>query len=143
MKGRLIIEIISFMLILLFTYAAVSKLMQWQQFASALGRMPFFKNIPVFMAIGLPTTELIVAGLLFIPRTKIIGFYASLALMLLFTGYLGYMVLFVPALPCSCGGVLSLLTWRQHIVFNLFFIALATIGCRLMTIKNNSTVLLQ
>jgi len=31
-------------------------------------------------------------------------------------------------LPCSCGGVIQQLSWTQHIVFNLIFIAAGGIG---------------
>jgi hypothetical protein len=31
-------------------------------------------------------------------------------------------------LPCSCGGIISSLSWRQHIIFNGVFILLAITG---------------
>lgn len=38
------------------------------------------------------------------------------------------MMSFSKRLPCSCGGVIALLSWKQHIAFNLFFLSLAVIG---------------
>ncbi len=46
----------------------------------------------------------------------------------LFAGYIGYMLVFVKHLPCSCGGVLQGLSWGQHLLFNLLFLLLAVMG---------------
>jgi hypothetical protein len=48
--------------------------------------------------------------------------------MLLFTGYIFIMLKYSSYLPCSCGGVLSNMSWKQHFVFNLAFSALALAG---------------
>jgi hypothetical protein len=45
-----------------------------------------------------------------------------------FTLYIGYMVSFAEKLPCSCGGVISKMTWNQHLVFNIFFTLLSLLG---------------
>jgi putative oxidoreductase len=52
--------------------------------------------------------------------------------MLLFTFYILYMLLFEKHLPCSCGGVLKEMTWKQHLVFNLFFTAIAFTGLKIL-----------
>jgi hypothetical protein len=38
------------------------------------------------------------------------------------------MVLTSANLPCSCGGVIQQLSWKQHIVFNISFIVLGIAG---------------
>jgi hypothetical protein len=40
------------------------------------------------------------------------------------------MLLFTPKLPCSCGGVLKNLSWKEHLMFNFCFTAIAFIGWR-------------
>jgi hypothetical protein len=62
------------------------------------------------------------------PRTRKLGLYISLGLMMAFTGYISYMMIFIPDLPCSCGGVISKMTWGQHLIFNVFFMLLALTG---------------
>jgi len=32
------------------------------------------------------------------------------------------MFIVAPEMPCSCGGVIELLSWNQHVVFNGVFI---------------------
>jgi hypothetical protein len=49
--------------------------------------------------------------------------------MTIFTIYIGaIMAGFFINVPCSCGGLIQSLTWGEHLLFNLFFIALAFIA---------------
>jgi methylamine utilization protein MauE len=128
---RWIPDIICGLLILLFTYAAISKLRDGQHFQVVLDQMPLIKHVAGFISVALPVTELVVTALLFLPPTRLLGLYASFGLMLVFTLYISFMILFAPHLPCSCGGFLQKLNWTQHLVFNLFFIALSASAIKL------------
>ncbi len=128
MKRNLIIEIISSLLILLFVYTAISKLLDFTHFKTVLHGSPLIGGKAAIVALALPITELLVALLLFMPRTRLWGFRGSLALMTVFTIYLAYMIAFTPHLPCSCGGVLKQMTWTQHLVFNIFFLLVSLTG---------------
>lgn len=128
MRKKIAIEVISSLLILLFMYTALSKLLDFTAFKNVLSRSPFIGNKAAVVALALPITEIMVALLLFIPNTRLWGFYGSAALMTIFTLYLGYMILFSPKLPCSCGGVLKQMTWNQHLIFNIFFLLLSLTG---------------
>ena len=69
---------------------------------------------------------IVMAGRVF---TRRLGFIAAATLMLLFTFYIGYYLTFdKEQLPCSCGGVISGMTWTQHFFFNLFFTGLGIAG---------------
>ena len=121
----LFFEIICALLMLLFLYTALSKSSEFSSFRDTLGRAPLIGKYNFTIAWILPAIELMVTVLLFIPRWKMAGIYLSLSLLVLFTGYLAYIVLFRSHhLPCSCGGVLKKMSWQQHIVFNLLFILL-------------------
>ena len=128
MKRNLIIEFIGSLLILLFVYTAISKLLDYTAFKNVLSRSPLIGEKAGIIALALPIAEVLVAVLLFVPRTRLWGFYGSVALMSVFTLYLAYMINFTPKLPCSCGGVLKQMTWNQHLVFNVFFVALSVTG---------------
>ena len=123
-----VVEIISSLLLLLFLYTALSKAYEFNSFQGMLAQSPLLRANAVLFARLLPVIEILVAALLFFPRTKLLGLYSSLFLMLVFTLYISYMVIFFPLLPCSCGGVIKHLSWTQHIVFNLFFIVLSVIA---------------
>jgi hypothetical protein len=116
-------DIICGLLILLFTYAAISKLIDRQHFQAVLAHMLLIKHVAGFISIALPLTELVICALLFMSRTRLLGFYASVGLLISFTIYIGYMIVFAPKLPCNCGGVLEQMSWTQHLVFNIVFIA--------------------
>src|SRR5690606_21323683 len=112
---------IASLLILLFVYAGISKLLDYDTFKFQLGRSPYVTNMAGFVAWALPAGEIIIAVLLIFQRTRLLGLYASFSLMLLFTGYIYTMLNFSHYIPCSCGGVLSEMSWMQHLIFNIVF----------------------
>jgi len=136
-KRKRIIEIIASFFILLFVYTALTKLFESKRFAATLSRSPLLTHYYQFIAIALPLTELAIATLLFIQKTRRWGLYASLGLMTIFTGYLIYMLSSNLKLPCSCGGVIAKMTWQQHLVFNIACIVLALAGIYLTTRRFN------
>jgi len=123
-----ILQLICSVFIFLFAYTALSKLQQYHQFVSVLLKSPLIGSISEAVAWIIPTIELIIAGLLFFPRTRRPGLYGSSLLMIVFTVYLGYMILFTPHLPCTCGGVIQKMTWKQHLLFNLALTAISLSG---------------
>jgi hypothetical protein len=124
-------ETIAAGLIFLFIYTGLSKYMDLGRFYFVLYSSPLLGRFARALAIGLPGTEIIMAILLSIPKTRKIGFYSSSVLLLIFTIYLSYMIATSSKLPCSCGGVISKLSWKNHIFFNLFWIVMALIGVKL------------
>lgn len=130
MKGVMTTELISSLLILLFVYTGLSKLLSIERFKDVLWQSPLISSGAGLLAWQVPLTELAMALLLFFPATRRAGLWAALVLLSLFTLYLGWMVLFSPHLPCSCGGVIGSLGWPGHIALNLAFIGLTGIGIR-------------
>jgi putative oxidoreductase len=128
MHQRTILQLICGLLIFLFVYTASSKLLHFQSFQLVLSRSPLLHNFSRVIAWVLPLGELLISGLLFFEKTRRVGLHASLITLLSFTLYILYMLLFIPRLPCSCGGILQQLTWKQHCFLNLFFIGLSGVG---------------
>lgn len=125
---EIITDIAIYLFVALFMYTAASKFLTIKSFASTLAKSPLIGSYSLFVAWAIPTVEVLISLLLIVPSAKRIGLYASFALMTLFTGYLTYMVFSGVELPCHCGGVISRMTWQQHIWFNLGFVALAIAG---------------
>jgi uncharacterized membrane protein YphA (DoxX/SURF4 family) len=123
-----LVEIIALLFIMLFLYTGLSKLMDYAVFKEQLADSPILKPIASFIAWSLPLTEFVVSLVLIIPRWRLKGLYASLLLMIAFTGYVGAIMTFNKELPCSCGGIISLLSWKDHLIFNSLFILLAFAG---------------
>lgn len=128
MKRKIILEVICFLFVLLFLYAAFTKLLDYQKFTVQVGQSPlltgFGDTIP-WLVISL---EILVAGLLMFPRTRLVALFASFSLMTMFTAYIVAILNFSPYVPCSCGGVLEKLGWTEHLIFNGLFMVLGVIG---------------
>ncbi len=124
-----IIDIICILLITLWIYTAMSKLMDFAVFKVQLSRQAFISGYATLFAWLLPLIELVAAMLLMFSITRKAGLLLSFSLMTVFTAYIG-MIAFgiVEKTACSCGGVLSSLGFKEHFWFNLFFLALSGLG---------------
>jgi len=135
--SRIILEVICLLYIILFAYAAVSKLLDFESFRIQLAQSPLLTAHADWLAWTVPLSELIVAGVLFVPRLRFWGLSASFFLMVMFTTYIVIILNFTDFIPCSCGGVLEDLGWTEHLVFNLLFVLLALIGILLLNPKGS------
>lgn len=130
-RRRTIVEIIAALFILLFVYTAMSKLFDYENFKTTIGASALLRGSAATIAWMVPAIELLVSCMLLIPKTRKSGLYSSFILMAGFTLYVGWLLAFADDLPCSCGGVIQQMTWSQHLLFNIFFTAIAWIGVRL------------
>jgi uncharacterized membrane protein YphA (DoxX/SURF4 family) len=129
LRRQVLLESISALLILLFLYASISKLLDFGGFYHDLKSQPLPGSWTPFLIWFIPCTEIAISIALLFERTRLFGFYASLTLMSLFTIYAIMILLHSFAyIPCSCGGVIKRLTWPQHLVLNLFFLGLSISG---------------
>jgi len=133
--------LVGLLLTILFVYTATSKLMHLGTFQMRLERMPYISSFVPWISWGVPFLELVIAGLLLVPKFRVLGIYASLILLTLFTSYIITVLQFSDDIPCSCGGVLSVLRWDDHILFNLVFMALALWAIILNNIQNKKTLI--
>lgn len=116
--------------VLLFTYAAVSKLLDFENFQIQLAQSPLLSAFAGFISYSVIFIEFIIAVLLCIPRIRLLGLYSSLFLMMGFSIYIYLILNFSDFVPCSCGGILEKLGWHEHLIFNLscvFLLILAII----------------
>ncbi|MBN9384405.1 MAG: hypothetical protein J0H74_26870 [Chitinophagaceae bacterium] len=115
-------------LVFLFVYTATSKLFRLNVFEAQLTRFPWIEHIAPVIAWAVPVAELVAAGLLLTRRTRRTGLFVSLVLMTAFTLFIAFMLGTEKHLPCSCGGVISWMNWKQHLVFNIFFTIVPIMG---------------
>lgn len=130
-KRMTIIELITILNIILFLYTGIAKIMDYRVFKEQLAVSSILGFAAKPVAILLPVVEFIVVVLLVIPRWRLKGLYSSLALIAAFTVYIIAMFIVSPEMPCSCGGIIELLSWQQHLVFNCIFIMLNIWAIRL------------
>lgn len=125
---KIVLELIVLLCVLLFVYAAISKLMIYEYTTAQLKLAPLTANIAGFVAWAVPASELVIAAMLCHRKWRRIGLYAFLGLMALFTVYIAQTLFFSEFLPCSCGGAISYLSWSEHLLFNIGFMLLAVLG---------------
>lgn len=145
MKSKFWIEGISAFFIFLFIYTAASKWMDIDRFKWVLGESPLLGSVANLIAWGLPATEILIAIFLLFPKTRKIGLLSTMILMFVFTGYIAYLLATASNLPCSCGGILRMLSWKQHLVLNIFLTLLSILGFKLhiypdFLLRNNKGV---
>jgi hypothetical protein len=127
-RKEMIVVVSAALLVLLFTYTAVSKIANFNLFKFQVSKSELLRPYTEVIAIGVPVAELIAAGMLLALKTRLAGLYASAGMLTAFTVYLLYALVLYDKMPCKCGGVLQDLSWQAHTWFNLFFIATAVAG---------------
>jgi hypothetical protein len=112
-------DMISLLLIILWIYAAVSKLVDYDLFIDQLKRQPLPAWSPHLLSWALPTAEIITALLLCFESTRNYGMAASCIMLACFTIYTGLALSGAyGSIPCSCGGIFSFMQWKGHLLFN-------------------------
>jgi hypothetical protein len=131
MKRALIFENITFIaavfLLILFAYAGISKVADYQRFVAQmkLAPAPLIQNMAEILGWLVPLVEFTIVGLLVKDKLRKTGLYASFLLLLSFQIYISVMLLSGLELPCTCGGLISKLQWKEHLVFNAVFMLIA------------------
>lgn len=133
---NLIVEIIALLYVLLFVYAAVSKILDFENFQVQLGQSPLLSAFARWVAFGVPFLELFIVVLLVLPKWRLTGFYFAFSLMVLFSTYIIVILNYSSFVPCSCGGILEDMSWMQHLIFNTVFVVLVLVGICIMTDLN-------
>jgi len=131
LKKSTIVEIISFLFIILFLYTGISKIADYELFQEQLADSPILKKVASLVVWVLPLTEFLISVLLFVPKWRLKGLYATLVMMVLFTAYVITLFSIDRKLPCSCGGIIQALSWEGHLVFNGVMTLLAAIAIKI------------
>jgi len=115
----------STLLFSLFAYASYEKLKIYPTFVQQLSLSPVTKGYENFLAWFVPSLEILLALSLLFKRTRLTALWGSFFLMLLFTVYVFVVPHFYQQHTCSCGGIISKLSWKGHFYMNLGFTLLA------------------
>lgn len=119
------VEIVSYFFILLFCYASISKIMDFENFQIQIGQSPMLSSFTGLISYGVLVVELLVCTLLIVPFTRKAGLFSSYLLMTAFTVYIYIILNYSEFVPCSCGGILEKMDWQTHLIFNIIFTVVA------------------
>ena len=124
-------KIFNTILILLWTYTGLDKLIRWEASRKAFLNQPMPNELEEVLAFVLPGIELLLALLLLFSVTRWWGYLGSILLLSVFTTYVGLIwVGAFPRVPCNCAGILESLGWAEHFVLNMICIGIAVWGIR-------------
>ena len=125
---EILIDVICFTYILLFVYAAVNKFIDFDNFQVQLAQSPLLSSFAGFFSYSVPIVEVLISIGLALKRFRYLSIYLSLSLMVMFSAYIFIILHYSPYVPCSCGGILEDMSWKQHLVFNIAFVLIAIGG---------------
>jgi putative oxidoreductase len=129
MKRSEIPDLIGLILIILFVYAAVSKLIVFTSSRVEMMRQPVPRWSVDLLVYMIPTLELLISGLLLFRNFRTVGLIGAFLLLLIFTSYVALAMSGVfGMIPCSCGGIIGKLSWPHHFFFNLIFLSISLYG---------------
>jgi len=120
------------LLILLYSYTAISKFLDQYRFVFQMKLSPFslVKNFAPLWGWFIPVTEIgIVLGLCF-EKSQKKALIISLGLLSIFEIYIVGMLMTGLKLPCACGGVIAFMSWKVHVLFNAIFITINILTIR-------------
>ncbi len=133
---QIYIEVVSLLFILLFVYAALNKLLDFENFQVQLAQSPLLSSFAEVVSYLIPISELLIAFLLCFRSWRLVGLLCGYMLMLMFSTYIFIMLHFSPFVPCSCGGILDELSWNEHLIFNLVFVILGGVAAFLISMDS-------
>jgi hypothetical protein len=116
---------VAYFIALLFVYAAMSKLLDFENFQVQLAQSPLLSAYAGFISYAVIIIEFGLAVYLCVPDYQKIALIGSLGLMSAFTIYIYLILKYSDFVPCSCGGILEKLGWKEHLIFNIVVVLLA------------------
>lgn len=138
MKKQFLAEVAAFAYILLFSYAAASKLFDLEKFEAQLKLQPFgFSWVP-FLMWAIPISLISIVLVLLLPRLRMTGLKLATGLMIVFTAYISLAKFgYFKNPPCTCAGIIPKFTWGQHFWFNLAFLGLGILALLIQVNRKN------
>lgn len=117
-----ILKASSILLILLWSSTGLSKFLEHTEFTKQI-TIILGEDMSKPASIAVPSLELVAAITIPFQKTRTFGLYLSLILMAAFTAYVILVITeyFGPA-PCTCGGIITALSWKQHLIVNLILL---------------------
>jgi hypothetical protein len=114
----------------LFSYSGLSKALHFQSFYWDVSSSPLFRPEEAgIIARAVVSIELLVPLMICFDKTRGIGLYLALFMMVGFSTYLIVLFFFFDSRPCGCGGVFGSLDYPTHIILDLAIIFVAIVGC--------------
>lgn len=125
-----VIFVIAVLILAMFLYTGFDKIRHMAAFKAELYASPLdlIAQNSKLIAYVIPWMEIVACLLLLFPKTQYLGFMVSLMLFLSFTIYIAALFNIDKKMPCSCGGIISYLSWKQHLVVNIIYVFVTAVA---------------
>lgn len=133
---NLIAETIIFLLLLMWAYTFVSKVLDFDTFRRQINGAYLLSYLGSPLPYILQLLHLSLVILLLKKSWRKLGLITSLSVLLLYTGYLIYILKFAPSIPCSCISLFRGLNWNNQLWINLAVLTLNIIGLIMFSYKS-------
>lgn len=130
----------TYFFILLFCYAAISKMLDFENFQVQIGQSPLLSAYAGIISYSVILIEFIIVGFLSFSRSRITGLYASTALMSAFSFYIFLVLRYSDYVPCSCGGILEKMGWTEHLIFNIGCVLIGITALVLQGVRHDQKI---
>ncbi|WP_411028063.1 MauE/DoxX family redox-associated membrane protein [Sphingobacterium sp. SRCM116780] len=121
-------EAIVFLLVLMWVYTFVSKAIDFDTFKRQITGSYLISGTGRMLPYILQAVHAVIVVLLMVKAWRKAGLITSISLLVLYTGYLLYILKFAPSVPCTCIALLRGMTWENQLVVNLIVLPLNIIG---------------
>lgn len=129
-RDKIIYISINYILLIVFAFAAITKLLEQEKFYTNLVNSPMLELPSLVIHILswlIPILEgVVVIGLIW-KRFQIQAIYLIVILLITYIIYSLAILLVAPYSPCSCGGVIALIDWTQHLYLQIGLLSLTLV----------------
>jgi uncharacterized membrane protein YphA (DoxX/SURF4 family) len=130
-QQRAYVHLIAAVLVSLFIYTGLYKLIDFSEFSSQMHNQPLPRWLTSLATWTIPCIELFIAALLLFDKSRKCGFMLAFLLVTVYTVYVTLILSDAfEYIPCSCTGIAKQLNWTTHLIINILAAALAYIGYR-------------
>ena len=126
-RDKIIYISINNILLIVFAFAAITKLLEQEKFYTNLVNSPILELPSLvihIMAWLIPILEVFVVIGLIWKRFQVQAIYLIVILLITYIIYTLAILLVAPYSPCSCGGVIALIGWTQHLYLQIGLLSL-------------------
>jgi len=121
-------EIIVFILILIWAYTFVAKVFDFETFQRQIKGAYMLSAGGNLLPYLLQIVHFGIILLLINKSWRRMGLITSILVLILYTGYLVYVLKFAPSIPCSCIAMFNWMNWNDQLYFNFSMLAINIIG---------------
>lgn len=118
---------ISLFFAVLFSYAAMSKAIDFTNFRDQLGQAPRVEGYGELLAYGIIALQTVTVILLCYRPLRFHGLWTTLVMLTVFAGYTA-VILIGKKLPCTCIGLFEKMDWKENLALNIGLMITSLVG---------------